>query len=615
MKFSSLRQCIDTLKKQDELVQISERVDPDLEMAEITRRVFDAGGPAIFFQHVKNSRFPAVSNLFGTWERTQKIFEPQLSSVKALVDIKSKPGSSFKSPGKIIKALPALLHSLPLRTSNPEVMENKCDVQDLPMIKCWPKDGGAFILLPQVFSKDPEKKSILSSNTGMYRIQISGNDYDANKEIGLHYQLHRGIGNHHKKALNKNRALRISIFIGGPPAHTLAAVMPLPEGIPEIAFAGALAGKNFKYTNKNQNVISADADFCITGVMVPGKTKKEGPFGDHLGYYSLEHDYPYLKVESVYHRKDAVFPFTVVGRPPQEDSNFGRLIHEITRSAIQDSIPGVTGVNAVDDAGVHPLLLVKAHERYIPYEKRSEKRVPRELLTHANRVLGTGQLSLAKYLMICAHEDNPDLNVNDEKAFFIHMLERIDFASDLHFFTKTTMDTLDYSTREINQGSKLIMAAAGRKQRQLKTEFPPDFSLPGQFIHPKIVAPGMVVIKGPHFTTYSKGKIQINQFKKHLQKRQADLASLPLFVVVDDTDFAAASFSNFLWVTFLRSNPSHDIYGVNEKTTFKHWGCISPLIIDARIKPFHTDPLVPDLKVVEKVDALGKRGKPLFGII
>ncbi|MBU1697642.1 MAG: UbiD family decarboxylase [Proteobacteria bacterium] len=612
MKFSSLKQCLDVLKQQGELVQLHQPVDPNLEMAEITRRVFNARGPAILFTNIRNTKFSAVSNLFGTFERTLKIFEPQLASVKALVGIKSDFGSAIKYPGNILKALPALIHSLPLKVSRPKVLEKTCRIQDLPMIKCWPKDGGAFILLPQVFSQDPEKTSLFSSNLGMYRIQISGNDYDPGKEIGLHYQLHRGIGNHHKKALEKNQALRVSIFIGGPPAHALAAVMPLPEGLPEIAFAGALAGKNFKYAKKHGYLISADADFCITGLIVPGKTKKEGPFGDHLGYYSLEHEYPYLKVESVYHRKDAIFPFTVVGRPPQEDSNFGKLIHEITRSAIPDSIPGVTAVNAVDDAGVHPLLLVKAHERYVPYEK--EKRMPRELLTHASRVLGTGQLSLAKYLMICAHEDNPGLNVNDEKAFFIHMLERIDFSTDLHFFTKTTMDTLDYSTQNITSGSKLVMAAAGEKRRHLKNEFPQHFSLPEEFKHPKIVLPGIIVVEGPHFKTYANGKIQINRLKKHLQT-QTGLDSLPLFVVVDDTDFSAKSFSNFLWVTFLRSNPSHDIYGINEKTSFKHWECKPPLIIDARIKPFHSDPLVSDKKTVEKVDALGKRGGPLFNII
>jgi 4-hydroxy-3-polyprenylbenzoate decarboxylase len=444
----------------------------------------------------------------------------------------------------------------------------------------------------------------------MYRIQISGNLYDPGKEIGLHYQLHRGIGNHHKHALEKGEPFRVSIFIGGHPAHTLAAVMPLPENVPEIAFAGALAGRNFRYTHANQYLISGDADFCITGMVVPGRTKPEGPFGDHLGYYSLEHEYPYLQVESVYHRKDAVYPFTVVGRPPREDSNFGRLIHEITRSAVQDTIPGVTALNAVDDAGVHPLLLVKAHERYVPYEKRR----PMELLTHACRVLGTGQLSLAKYLFICAHEDNPGLDVNDEQAFFIQLLERMDFRSDFHFFTHTTMDTLDYSTREINQGSKLVVAAAGMKKRNLAGEIPPCFSLPVPFSRPGIAAPGMVVVQGPEFETYERAKIQINHLAEHLGS-QVGLESLPLLVVVDDAAFARASFSNFIWVTFTRSNPSHDIYGPGENTGFKHWQCTPPLIIDARIKPFHAQALVPDKKSVERVDQLAKRGGPLFGII
>lgn len=612
MKYQSLKDCITFLEKQSELIKITQQVDPDLEMAEITRRVFDAQGPALLFTNVKNSRFPTVSNLFGTWERTLKIFEPQLDQVKSLVDIVSDPGQVFRSPAKLVKALPALFHAVPIKKgSNSAVLQHRCRIQDLPMIRCWPEDGGAFILLPQVFSKDPGRPSVFTSNLGMYRVQISGNEYDPGNEIGLHYQLHRGIGNHHQKALKKKLPLAVTIFVGGPPAHTLAAVMPLPEGLPEIAFAGSLAGKNFRYTYQNGQLLASDADFCITGVVVPGETRPEGPFGDHLGYYSLAHDYPYLHVTGVYHRKNAVFPFTVVGRPPQEDTNFGRLIHEITRSAVKKAIPGVTAVNAVDDAGVHPLLLAKASERYVPYEKRS----PRELLTHANRILGTGQLSLAKYLFICAHEDAPDLDVNDEKAFFIHILERVSFNRDLHFFTSTTMDTLDYSTQQVNEGSKLVVAAAGEKIRHLSTNFPHKFCLPGTFDRAEIAAPGMAVLKGPKFDTYDKASAQIDQLKQHFHEQEGGLSGLPLFVIVDDPSFASATFANFLWVTFLRSNPSHDVYGMNENSRFKHWQCDPPLIIDARIKPFHTGVLKPDRQTVDKVNQLAVRGGPLYGIV
>ncbi len=610
MKFKSLENCINFLDREGELVRIQNEVDPELEMAEITRRVFETQGPAILFENVKQSRFPAVSNMFGTWERAQKIFEPELNQVKALVDLKCDPSLMVRSPKKALQSSAALIHSLPVKTSRAKVLQNSTKIEDLPMIKCWPEDGGAFVLLPQVFSRDPEKPSIFKSNLGMYRIQISGGAYESNKEVGLHYQIHRGIGNHHKKALERNEPLKVSIFIRGPPAQCLAAVMPFPEGMPEIAFAGALAGRNFKYCIQNGFTISADADFCITGTVVLNRTKLEGPFGDHLGYYSNAHQYPYLRVESVWHKKNPIFPFTVVGRTPQEDTNFGRLIHEITRSAIKDTIPGVTAVNAVDDAGVHPLCLAIGHERYVPYEKRA----PRELLTHANAILGTNQLSLAKYLMICSHEDNPSLDVNDEKAFFIHMLERIDFACDLHFITRTTMDTLDYSTRNINQGSKLVMASAGDKKRDLKTQFPAGFSLPDGFSNARIVAPGMVVLQATGFTTYDDAKVQMQRLTGHFQQLE-NLKGLPLFAVVDDAEFASKRFANFLWVTFLRSNPSHDIYGNNEKTVFKHWGCSDPLVIDARVKPFHAKPLIPDEKVAAKVDELGKKGGPLHGII
>jgi 4-hydroxy-3-polyprenylbenzoate decarboxylase len=386
--------------------------------------------------------------------------------------------------------------------------------------------------------------------------------------------------------------------------------MPLPEGVPEIAFAGALAGRNFRYGRHNGFVVSADADFCITGWVVPGRTKPEGPFGDHLGYYSNTHEFPYIRVASVWHRPNAIYPFTVVGRPPQEDSHFGRLIHEITRSAIPKTIPGVTAVNAVDAAGVHPLLLAKAREGYLPYEQRE----PRELLTHAGAILGTGQLSLAKYLIIAAHEDDPNLDVNDEKAFLMHVLERLDFTRDLHFVTRTTMHTLDYSGQQINQGSKVVLAAAGPPRRQLVTELPRDFCLPDSFSGAGMAAPGICVIQGPPFVSHPRARQQMGQVKKCLEK-MADPSGLALVVVVDDAGFCTETFANFLWVTFLRSNPSHDIYGVKEKTVHKHWGCEGPLIIDARIKPFHAAPLAPDPEVARRVEQMARQGGALHNIL
>jgi 4-hydroxy-3-polyprenylbenzoate decarboxylase len=377
--FRSLKECLGFLEREKELVRIRNPVDPDQEMACIHNRVFEAGGPAVYYESVKGSPFPAVSNLFGTYERALKILEPGFERVRRLIALASKPAPAFRRPLAALGELPGLLHSLPVKTRRAPVLEGRTRISHLPAVRCWPGDGGAFILLPQVFSQDPAKPGILNSNLGMYRVQLTGGRYSPDREIGLHYQIHRGIGNHHAGALERGAPLRVSIFVGGPPAHTLAAVMPLPEGMPEVALAGALAGRNFRYCTAGGHILSADADFCITGRVVPGRTLPEGPFGDHLGYYSLVHEFPFLEVESVWHRRDAVWPFTVVGRPPREDSVFGRLIHDLTGPAVSSAIPGVTAVHAVDAAGVHPLLLAKARERYVPYQDRR----PMEILTTA----------------------------------------------------------------------------------------------------------------------------------------------------------------------------------------------------------------------------------------
>jgi 4-hydroxy-3-polyprenylbenzoate decarboxylase len=236
-------------------------------------------------------------------------------------------------------------------------------ISDLPLIKNWPMDGGAFVTLPIVYTEDADKPGIMNSNLGMYRIQLNGNSYENDKEIGLHYQLHRGIGVHQTNWNKKGLPMKVSIFVGGPPAHTVGAVMPLPEGLSEVIFSGVLSGRNFRYFyDEDGYCVSSDADFVITGEAYPNDNKPEGPFGDHLGYYSLVHDFPVMKVKKVYHKKDAVWPFTVVGRPPQEDTSFGALIHEIAGTALPKEIPGLKEVNAVDAAGVHPLLFAIGSE-------------------------------------------------------------------------------------------------------------------------------------------------------------------------------------------------------------------------------------------------------------
>lgn len=612
MGYHSLEACVNDLEKHGHLIRIKEEVDPYLEMAAIHLRVYENQGPALLFENVKGSKFPAVSNLFGTLERSKFIFRDTLDKVKVLVDIKTDPIRTLKNPLKSLNVAMTAFSALPMKTGKKAPINfGQTRISELPQIVNWPMDGGPFVTMPQVYTEDSDQPGVMHANLGMYRIQLGGNDYIQNQEIGLHYQLHRGIGVHQTKANAKGQPLKVSIFVGGPPSHPLAAVMPLPEGLSEMTFAGALGNRRFRhYYDEDGFCISADADFVITGTVYPQENKPEGPFGDHLGYYSLVHPFPLMKVHKVYHKKNPIWSFTVVGRPPQEDTSFGALIHEITGSAMPKEINGLHEVNAVDAAGVHPLLFAIGSERYTPYLK---ERKPQEILTIANHILGKNQLSLAKYLFIAAKEDNADLHTHNIEEFLMHVLERMDFQRDLHFHTNTSIDTLDYSGEGLNSGSKVVFAAAGEKRRDLWKEIPLSFNPSASYGKYKLAIPGVLTLEGMPYTSAQSTQGEIEELNQHL--KSVELSGLSLIVLCDDAEFTAATINNLVWVTFTRSNPSHDIYGINSFTENKHWGCIGPVIIDARKKPHHAPELVKDPEVEKRVDRLGEKGGSLFGII
>ena len=599
MAYSSLETCLLDLERSGQLLRIKEEVDPFLEMAAIHLRIFEQKGPAILFEKVKGSKFRAASNIFGTLERSEFIFRDTLPSVKQLIDIKINPLAAIQNPIKSLAALPAAINALPNKNpiSKPVLFE-EINISDLPLIHHWPMDGGAFVTLPQVYTEDADKPGIGNSNLGMYRIQLNGNDYLLNKEIGLHYQLHRGIGVHQTKANNKGFPLKASCFIGGPPAHSVAAVMPLPEGMSEMNFAGVLAGKRFGYTYIDGFCVSTDADFVITGEVFPGENKPEGPFGDHLGYYSLQHPFPVMKVHKVYARKNAIWAFTVVGRPPQEDTSFGQLIHHITGSAVSNEIPGLKEVHAVDAAGVHPLFLAIGSERYTPF---LENKKPAEILTIANHILGTGQLSLAKFVWITAEakksKENSEIDVNNVPEFLQYMLSRMDFSNDLHFYTHTTMDTLDYSGDGLNTGSKLVLAAYSAVRRKLATAIPENIKALNA--NACLVMPGVIAVNA---ATASINSIQ--EKLKGLGEGLLEKEGVAMIIITEDATWMAAEFNNFIWATFTRTNPAKDIDGVDSYTINKHWGCKGPLILDATIKKHHAPAVVKDTEVEKKVTEL-----------
>jgi len=607
--YPSLRAAVQDLERQGQLLRIRDEVDPDLEMAEIHRQVFERQGPAILFERVKGSPFQAVSNVYGTFERTAWLFRHMLERVKRVIELKKDPTNFLKNPGRYLSAPLTALSALPMRSwGSGAVQYGTTTIDQLPQIKSWHMDGGAFITMPQVYTQDPDQPGPMHGNLGMYRIQLSGNEYIPNEEIGLHYQLHRGIGVHHTRYNQLEAPFLCSIFVGGPPSHAFSAIMPLPEGLSELTFAGMLAGRRFRYQYEDlpglpgsRHFLSSDADFVITGEILKNVKKPEGPFGDHLGYYSLTHDFPVMRVHKVYHRKDPLWHFSVVGRPPMEDSSFGWLIHELVAPLASQEFPGLKEIHAVDAAGVHPLLLAIGHERYMPFRERK----PEEILTIANRIVGSGQTSLAKFLFIAASDDDPNLDTHDMPRFFQHVLERVDWRRDLHFQTRTTIDTLDYSGSGWNEGSKVVVACRGERLRTLKTELPENFSLPDGFGTPRFCLPGILAVQGPKFEVEQTAREQAENLCHWLER--FDLPHIPLILLVDDSPFTAATLNNFVWVAFTRANPSHDVYGVRSSVEYKHWGCRGPLVLDARKKPHHAPELVVDPEVQKRARTVLER--------
>ncbi|MDC0335738.1 UbiD family decarboxylase [Pseudodesulfovibrio sp.] len=614
MGYKNTKQCLDALEANGELVRIDKTVDANIEVGAIQRRVFQAGGPALLFTNVKGCRFPMAANIFGTRKRMHFIFRDTIEMVERLMKLKLSPMEALKRPWKYLGAPKTAWDTMPKNVTWGPVMQNRTTVSKLPQLVSWPMDGGGYVTLPQVYSESLDSPGYAGSNMGMYRVQLTGNDFVPDEEVGLHYQIHRGIGHHHAQAIKKNVPLKVNVFVGGAPAMTLAAVMPLPEGLAEIFFAGALGGHRIPMVRQEGGLpIPAQADFCISGSIVKGVEKPEGPFGDHLGYYSLAHDFPVLKVDAVYHRNDAIWPFTTVGRPPQEDTMFGEFIHELTADLVPSVFSGVHEVHAVDAAGVHPLLLAVGSERYVPY---AEERQPQELLTNGMALLGNTQTSLSKYVFIAAKEDmRSGASCHDIPAFFRHMLERADLTRDLHFITRTTIDTLDYSGISLNQGSKLVFAAAGSRKRELSSELPSGMDLPRGFRDPQVFAPGILNIKGPkHRKKRDQQDAALERLGEALKKVKG-IDGFPMIVVADDAKFTARDWDNFLWVTFTRSDPATDIYGVNAFTHAKHWGAETAIILDARLKTYHAPTLEVDPEIEKQVDALGAKGGPLHGII
>ncbi|EQA36221.1 decarboxylase, UbiD family [Leptospira inadai serovar Lyme str. 10] len=563
------------LSRQNELLEIADPIDPILELAELQRRVVAKRGPALLFRNVIGSKIPVATNLYGSKKRIRIAFgeDPERFVQRIAYSAKHLLPPTFGKVWELRSLAWAALKIGLRKISSPAVLEIEEESLDaLPAIKSWPKDAGRFITLPLVYTESP---STGKGNLGMYRIQFHGP-----KQTGMHIQIHRGGGFHYHEAEKKGQALPAHIYVGGPPALTIAAVAPLPEEISEFLLASLLLGERLRISGKppvSPLPIIADADFALIGKIPPKIRKPEGPFGDHYGYYALKHDYPVFEVDRIFRRKDAVWPATVVGRPPQEDHWIAEYLQDLLSPLFPLVMPQVKGVWAYEESGVHSLAAAIVQERY-----------GKEAFMGALRILGEGQLSLTKVLMVTDQE----VELKDFKKVFSTILERFDPETDLHIFSNIAQDTLDYTGPKVNEGSKAVFLGVGNKLRKLKSKIDVSFKN-SKFKKPKVYCPGALVVSG---TPYKRG----DKLAELLLKESA-IREFTFVFLVDDSEEATASDHDFIWNIFTRFEPAADIYG-NFQVRRNHLSFSSPVVIDARLKDWYPDVLEPDPKIAKRVE-------------
>jgi 4-hydroxybenzoate decarboxylase subunit C len=583
--FPDLRAFIDQLRRDDDLVTVDASVDPHLEVAEIHRRVIAAGGPALLFTNVAGSDFRLVTNLFGTARRAELAFgDRPLRLIRRLVELAET--LLPPTPAKVWAARDIGFELFTVgarRVPTGPVAEHKtADVRldRLPALTCWPDDGGPFITLPLVYTTHPdrpghppsrgsgpstssgpsraESRGGGASNLGMYRLQV----YDA-ASTGMHWQIGKGGGYHYAAAEARRQSLPATVFLGGPPAMMLAAIAPLPENVPEMMLASLIAGRRLPQIHGlGPHPLMADAEFALMGQVPPAERRPEGPFGDHYGYYSLQHDYPVFHVERVAHRRDAIYPATVVGKPRQEDFFIGDLLQELLSPLFPLVMPAVERLWSYGETGYHSLAAAVVKQRY-----------KREAMASAFRILGEGQLSLTKFLLVTDRH----VDVKNFRATLEHVLARTRVETDLYVFSNLSMDTLDYTGPTVNEGSKGVWLGLGDPVRELPRQFSGD--LPHGVTDVRVFCGGCLLVNAPAYASEPDAAARL--------AKTPSFAAWPLVVVTDEAGRASRSDMNFLWTTFTRFEPAADVHAADRTIVRNHIAYRGPVVIDARMKPWY----------------------------
>ena len=571
---ANLRDLLLLLGREREIVEVVAEVDPRFEIAEIHRRVIATGGPALLFRRVKGSRYPCVTNLFGSTRRVELAFgrRPQelVARVAALPERLLPPTAARTWEERDL--LGALLRVGVRRRGRSPVLRHAIRppcLSDLPVLTTWAEDGGPFVSLGLVYTEHPEGRG---HNLGLYRLQVHD---DAT--TGMHWQIGKGGGFHHAAAEARGEALPVVVHLGGPPALILAAIAPLPENVPELLLASAVLGERLPLANDARSPlpIAAEAEFALLGKVPPGVRRPEGPFGDHYGYYSLTHDYPVLQVESILHRDDPIYPATVVGKPRQEDFYLGDYLQALLSPLFPLVMPAVVDLWSYGETGFHSLSAAVVRQRY-----------KREAMASAFRILGEGQLSLTKFLLVLDRH----CDLRDFRAVLTEVLRRADFRTDLYVFGNLSMDSLDYAGPRINEGSKGVLLGVGEPVRDLPAELSGE--LPPGIRAARVFSPGCLLLAAPPFPAGIPAGTPAPDVAPILA--HASLDRWPLVVLTDDVDRAGRSVMNFLWTTFTRFEPAADLHGREIRLIRSHVAFTAPIAIDARMKPSYPKELFCD---------------------
>jgi UbiD family decarboxylase len=577
----NLRTLMEQLRREGELVEVTVPVDPNLEIAEVHRRVIDEQGPALLFTNVIGSKFPVVTNLFGTSRRVDLAFGPRPEQLmRDLIGAMDKlmpptPKALWEERGLIGSLLKVGSKSITERNQAPilQACRKTAALSGLPALTCWQEDGGPFVTLPLVYTEHPETHH---HNLGMYRLQI----FDDNT-TGMHWQIHKGGGFHYHEAEQRGEALPVTVFLGGPPALIAAAIAPVPEHLPELLLASLILGQRLPMTADpyGGHRLVAEAEFALCGSVRPHERRPEGPFGDHYGYYSLTHEFPVFAVDRLWHRKDAIYPATIVGKPRQEDYYLGEFLQRLLSPAFPMAMPGVKSLWTYAETGFHPLAAAVVRESY-----------KREALGNAFRILGEGQLTLTKFLLLT----DRDVDLSNFPLLLETVLERFDPGQDLFVFNKTSHDTLDYSGPQLNHGSKAVLMGIGEPRRELPREYRGG-AIPG-IDRAAVYCAGCLAVSGASYE-------RDTQLAERLAETAGDngtLADWPLVVLVDDAQAAVADQTAFLWTVFTRFNPAADLHA-RLSVRQHHLSYELPIIIDARMKPGYPDELFPREDIVKLV--------------